>query len=672
MTELKTGYNVNILPNSKVIKNRLYLTNDYDPVQMWDAINGSMLEMGMTAPTGTIGAPTQFSGNPCTNGIHFVRYRFRDSTSPAGAYVSNPSGELEITITGNLSQQFSVGSVGTEDIVWPVDDQLDTVVLEMTEADGTTYYVAAEHTVRTTGFVSIEVTDTQLIAGTAVSTYGDFGHEKPPLVTCIAECKGYSFIGGTSEFSIGSLTTNGTTAVTGTNIPEHVEGRYLRFGTESAVYTISTWNSATSITLSIAHAGTSGIHTSAVTSKTPSRIYWSQSGYPESFKILERARDMLQGKDDTIVGMTDYVGDLWVFGRYSMERLIFTSDPATGERIDAAGYFGLWNQRCLVHTAGRMFGWGTHGAWVMNGARPQWLSERADVTIEANIDHAYADLFHAAYDPKEKVIRWWYVAAGETECKRAFVYDTTRDQFSIEIYRKEINGSSISPDSDSDLHLYVCDDDFSWIHEGDTDGVPNNDRYFTVNTATATAVTVNETINGTTTEWNGVTIYNATQDLTTIITGISSSSIFTTETWTAPSYGDDLFVGSIPVKIATPWFVTNSQNKLRPEYLHLEFNPSSSGSIRVRYYTDFSSTAEIMDVGTEYEPPDGVVIIDGTNYLDVDIDGGSGDGFVAVPIIADWARSIKAEVECFDNRGELKLLNLSFAENRTPTQVDGE
>jgi len=148
--------------------------------------------------------------------------------------------------------------------------------------------------------------------------------------------------------------------------------------------------------------------------------------------------------------------------------------------------------------------------------------------------------------------------------------------------------------------------------------------------------------------------------------------VFTCSTWNSPVVGDIIFVGSIPFKVTSPWFAGNDENKLRPEYLHVSFSPSATGSIRVRYYIDFRTDAETMDIGTDYGPPDGVSIVNGTDYIDVEIDGGSGDGFVSVPIVADWTRAIQAEVECFDNRGELRILNIEFEMPRQKQQVDGE
>ena len=672
MTELLTGYDVTNVPNSAVIKNLLYITNDFDQIKKWDGLGSSMNDAGINAPTAAIGAPSQVSGSNCTNGIHLIRYRYKDSTSPDGEYRSNPSDSLSITVTSTQKQRLTVGASAT-DIIYSTDAKVDTIVIEMTEVDGTTYYIVEEIANDTVTQYDIDVSDTTLITGTATATHDDFGHEPPPLSLCIAECRGFTFVGGHTSATIGTVTTNGTTTVTGTSFPTNIDGRFIRFDSESEVYTIFTRDSATSLTLDRAYTGANGTHTSLVVSKTPSRIYWSRSGSPESFKQLERARDMLQGKNDTLVGMTDYIGDLWVFGRYSMERLVFVSNPATGERIDVAGSYGLWNQRCLIRIEGQLFGWGTNGVWVINGARPQWVSERIDTTVKDNIDYSYSDKFHGEYDPQTKIMRWWYVASGDTQCKRSITYDLERNQFSLDTYRNEINSSCIGPDSTNNIHMYVCDDGYTWDHEGVTDGVPNTtDRKYTVASGTSTTITVSETINGTTAQWAGVTIYNATQDISTILTGISSSTVFTCSTWNAPVFGDIMYVGSIPLKITTPWFVSDGEKKLRPKYLHVHFSPSDTGTVRVRYYTEFSTTAEVMDVGADYDPPDGVTIVDGTNYLDVDIDGGSGDGFVAVPIVASWERAIQAEIECFDNRGTLRILDVIFDMPRMIPQVDGE
>lgn len=673
MTEILTGYNVTNVPNSKVIKNQLYLTNDYDAVKVWDGLSGSMNDAGIISPAAAIGTPTTGSSGAVTDGDHLVRYRYKNSQSPTGEYRSNPSTSITHTVASNQEFYFTVGASAT-DIIHSTDPKVDTIVLEMTEAAGTTYYIVSEIANDSTANLTVTISDTTLIAGTATSTYEDFGHEPPPSALTLAECRGFAFYGGAADIDIGSVTTDGTTTVTGTGFPDAIDERFIRFDSESEVYTISSVDSTTSLTLDRAYTGANGSHTTNVVSKTPSRIYWSRTGDPEAFKVLERARDMLQGKNDSLIGMADYIGDLWCFGRHSMERLVFVSDPALGERIDVAGSYGLWNQRCMIQLEGQMFGWGTNGAWVISGARPRWLSERIDVTVNGDIDYSYSDKFHGEHDPDTKTIRWYYVASGDTQCKKSIVYDLERDQFSIDTYRKEINGATIGPDSDNNIHNYVCDDDFSWEHTGATDGVPNTtDRQVTVdNGSTTTSTVITTGLTSSSSDWAGVTLYNATQDITTVITGLNSSTDIATESWTTPVFGDILYVGSIPMKIKTPWLITNSEQKMKPDYLHITFSPDTAGTIRVRYYTEFSTTAEGTAAGVDYDPPDGVSIPVDSDYMDVDIDGGSGDGFVAVPCIHEWDRSIQAEVECFDSRGTLRILDVKFEQPRVMSVEDGE
>ncbi len=674
MTELLTGYNVDKLPNSAVIRNRLYLMNDYDEAKMWDGLSSTVNKMGIDAPDAAIGAPTQGAGSDCTNGDHLVRYRYVDSNSPAGIYRSNPSASLTITITSTQDQTFSVGDAGSgDDIIRSADPKVDTIQIEMTEADGTTYYVAKEIANSGVSSAVVAISDTSLIEQDASATYDDFGHEPPPLAISLAECRGYTFVGGSNPIAMTGLgVTNASTNVTGTGIPENIVGRQIKFNNDTVVYTVAAWVSASQITLATAYAGsTDASSTGTFVSKTPSRIYWSRVNMPESFKVLTRARDMLQGKNDVLVGMADYIGDLWVFGRHSMERLVFVSDPASGERIDVAGSYGLWNQRCLIQIEGRLFGWGPNGIWVINGARPLWISERIDTTISGNINYSKSDLFHSAYDPQTKIIRWWFVEDSGTQCQRAVCYDLEREQFYIDTYRNEINSACIGLDTNNNIHQFVCDDSYIWKHEGDTDGVANTDRRFTAASGTTTTVVVDETISGVSADWAGVTIYNATQGISTVLTGFSGST-FTCASWTAAVNGDVLYVGSIPFKIQTPWFTSSDDDKIRPSYLHIFFSPAASGTVRVRYYTDFSVSAEVMDIGADDHFPDGIEITNGTNYIDVDIDGGSGDGFVPVPMIADYKRAIKSEVECFDSRGTLRILDIKYAQTAERYQKDGE
>ena len=62
------------------IANRLYFTNNFDPVQVWDGVAATTQNAGIVGPVGVMGAPTDAGGSG-TLGVHGIRYRYQNSKS---------------------------------------------------------------------------------------------------------------------------------------------------------------------------------------------------------------------------------------------------------------------------------------------------------------------------------------------------------------------------------------------------------------------------------------------------------------------------------------------------------------------------------------------------------------------------------------------------------------
>ena len=672
-TQLLTGYKADLPPTLAAANGRIYSTNDFDRIQVWNGVWPAAYSSGIAAPLAVIGAPSSAAGN-VTLGVHLVRYRYTDSTSPGGAYRSNPSTALAVTVSSTTKKlTFSVGTTGSN-IVRSLDPKVDTIELEATTAGGQSYYVVARIANAGITTVDYDVNDTNLLALDLVSIFDDFGHEQPPLGSTMAECRGYMFIGGAHARTVSCGVINGSATVTSSaGFSTQWAGRLIRFGSETTTYTVSAVASASSLTLTAMYAGSTGTVSGLFYARDPNRIYWSKAQFPESWKATERVRSVLSGAGDYLVGLADFLGDLYIFGRRSIQRLVFTDyqSPSAGELNRIAGEFGVWNQRCIYALDGSLFGWGPNGAWILTGGRPRWLSRDIDSTVADLINVAKSQFFHASYDPNARVLRWHFAGNGETSLRYAMAYDLTTGVWMIDTWRQSIDAAATYTTPLGALRLALSDDtnDRIFTHTGVTDGVPvsSTGAYTADNAATTTTTPVTASLpTGAGTDLSKLILYRPLTGEEVVITSNTTGTITHAAFATAMAPGESAFVGAIPVVLETTWsLASGQQDKKRPSALWIKMVPSTAGVARLYLYQDYSATPfqwgkALSEVDRKY-----ITITNGASYAELSLTStDTNDGFVSVPMPADWARSWKAKLEVISPAGTLRILDIQFAVDR--------
>jgi len=663
MTTLNSSINTESASSFAVTQGRVYLANDFDKVQVWDGIAPQTYDAGMVAPAAAPSAPTVAAGS-VTAGVHLIRYRYYNTRS---LYVSNPSPALEQTVAVGGSKLTFV--VGTHMVV-STDAKCDKIMLEATTAGGSKYYQVG--TVNNTAAASIDynVTDTTLIQATAISASpGDFGHEQPPLFAIIASHRGFLFGAGstTKTRTVGVTQTSGT--VTGTNFSLNWAGRRFLVSGDTVSYEIASVASATSMTITPVYAGTTNAAAiSSIFPATPNRLYWSRPLYPEGWKPSEYARDTLNNRSDELRGMSSYSGSLWIFGRHSSERLVFTSDPGTseGQIIPIPGDRGVHNQRCLIEAEGKLYAWDRLGMYTC-GSIPNHISKPIDRTLTDYVDWAYSDDFHGVFDPTDGVLMWFFTKIGDTVPKYAACMEVSSGRWWLSSFQQGITASLVVPDSQGQVRAMLGDaNGYTWFYgiEGGMDGLPplTSGVLVVAGTPSATSIPVTTTLS-VSPSLAGCMLYNPANSETAIV----ASNTTTTLTLTAPGFttvptaGLEVWAGIIPIEYETKWF-TLKGSPARVVYLHLHVHPSSAtGNARIYIYKDFSATAEVFTKTASDTFPDGVTIVDGGSYITVALDGHDGDGILSVPMPGDWATAWKARVICDRPDGELRMLHLEFS-----------
>lgn len=646
---------------------RVYYTNCFDKVQTWDGIDSQSRDAGIVGPTGAPGSPAAASGNT-TNGNHRVRYRYRDSKT---SFVSSPSDELTVSVSGGNGQlTFDIGTSGT-DLIRSGDAKVDTIDVEMTPVNGQIFYRAAS-VLNSASSVVVSIADASLIqqfnasANYGSSETGDiFSHEQPPIAAVGVFHQGRVFLGGDLPYTITATFTNNSASVSGTGFSANWAGRVVRAGSDTVAYRISA-ATTTTLTLEAVYAGSTGSKSAVVYSATPNRLYYSRALLPESFYASRFARDVLQNRGDQLVAMLGRPDALYLFGRYSSERLVFTADPsATTSKLEPIqGNRGAFHQRVLVEAEGELFAWDRQGVYLA-GMRPQHLSGPIDDFLTEEADYSLSAKFHASYDPVDRTLYFFYVRSGDTQPKYAACFDLDGKRWHIAKFLVAQTASAVMPTDDGQVRLMLADENgYTWFLgvDGSFDGVPpTNDTVLTTTSgSTTTVIQITGSTLDTTTGLAGAVLYNPTSGESRVISSNTASAITVSSAFSgAPSSGVTLYLGPIQFEWRSKWMVAKGQETVkRPLGLAIGLFPgTATGKLRVYYYEDFSSTPIALTAVSGDTWADGVSITDGNSYVDVDLDGGDGDGFVMVPMPATWKRALQVRITSERPDGDLRLIS---------------
>lgn len=663
MTTLVTGLSTDFRGNFAAMQGRVYYTNDFDPVLVWNPPKATTDNAGIIGPAGAIGSPSATSGNT-SNGSHLIRYRYQNSQT---GYYSNPSDALAVVVSGgNGTLTFGVPA----EITKSTDAKVDTIVVEMTPVNSPTYYIAVTAP-NANGNIVVNIADQDLIQGInvfATISVDGFGQEPPPLCAILIPHNGRMFALGATTRTRTATLTNNSTAVTGTGFSLGWAGRLIAAAGDTQSYIIDSVASSTSLTLATAYGGTTGSKSCTITSLYPNRIYWSQALYPEGFEPSSMARDCLQNKADEVRGAWSYLGDLYLFGRDSCERLSYNVDPGTadGVLIGVPGTRGTYNQSTMVEVDGILYSWDRLGMYALNGALPVHLSKNIDPTLRAMMDYTQFAVFHCSFDPVDRVLFFFFVAAGDTAPYWAACYDLDNSEWMLANFRNPITSSKVMADANGQVRMLLGDGNgYSWFYgiEGTFDGVPpTSPTVVTVDAgSTTTSVNTIQALPTGTPNLAGVVAYDPLTSHTAVISANTNNGFTCSAFASTPTVGQELWLGSIDIELQSKWWTgEDSTDKKRP-FLQIRVYPGSpTGQLKVFIYLDFSTTPFIWTAGAQDQFPKGVTVTNGAPYISCDMTGGNGDGYLFIPMPRNWQRAIQYRIVSDRPDGDFRLLDARF------------
>ncbi len=671
MTSLLTGMSTYNRPCLAAIQGKIYYTNNENAVKVMDQASAN--DAGIVGPSTVLGAPTA-TGGLTTNGTHLIRYRYRNSKT---GYISNPNDNLSYTVTGgNGSLRFDV----TADYVASTDAKVDTIDIEMTPVNDSNFWRAAS-ALNTATAITVSINDAALTQGINVSAlYGNlqdgelFANDPPSTGTIIVSHKNRAWVGGDNAYLISSsLITfaSGATSVAYANGNSLWVGRLIRATGDTAAYELASVSSTT-LTLSAVYGGTSGAKAASVYKKFPNRIDYSRLNFPESFGPGDFARDVLIGKGDRVRAIYSRRDALYFFGLYSSDRLTFSVDPspATSNLLPINGNRGCFNQRCVVDADGRLFAFDRLGIYEV-GENPTHISNHIDPSLTELVDYSQDAQFHGIFDPIDRVMAWFIVFLGDTVPKYAAVVelDTIDSQdgprWQFYQFRQGITSSAMVASSDGQVRAWVGDENgYTWAFSTTNtfDGVyPTNPGIVTVTAgASTTVLPITESLYTTITLAGAIAYLPSTGEERVISTNTTNDITLATALAIAPSAGDTVWLGSFPVEYRSKWFPGQGmQTKKKPSYFYLMLYPGSGdGKLQVYFYKDFSTQPYVWAPDSSYIGWDGVTFVNGV--LTVDLDAGSGDGFVAVNMPSDQWRVMQFRLISTTPAGTLRILDMGF------------
>lgn len=680
MTILATGLNTNGRACYASCQGQVYMTNGFDPVKVWDGVNQLFQDAGIAGPVAAIGAPTAAAGG-FTAGDHLIRYRYKKTGT---GYVSNPSPALTYTVAGsNGLLTFSIGAAGN--IVTTSDTKVDQYVIEVTPVGGGVFYQAMTVPVGATTIV-VGMPDTSLIQQfNSDSEYGSsadletFSAAQPPLGTIFLSFRGRSWTIGDRPYPLTAVTfTNTSTTVTGTGFNLKWAGMLITKTGDFSRYEIASVTNSTTMVLSKAFSGTTGATTASVTSRFPNRGSYSRLFYPEQYYPAVWARDFLADKSDQVVAAIGREEGLYVFGRSNTEVLIFNSDPsaAAGSVLSSCrGRRGAFHNRVLVDVEGELYAWDRQGMWAVNKT-PKHISLKIDPILPTLADYAQSEKFHAAYDPIARVAMFFYVAIGDTQPKYAMCYDVATRNWFADSFLQGITSSAVMPTTDGQVRLMLGDENgYSWFIgvENNFDGTPPTSP--SVTTAASGGSTTTFSVNNPLPSGAlpGVMIYRPSTGENRVCASNSASSIsVATGFATAPTANEEIYIGPINFEYRTKhWVGAGQETRKNPAFFTIKLFPGSgTGTLRIYFYPDFATTPAKFTATTSDSQPDGVTITNGNYYAEIKLNGGSGDGFISIPVPVQWSNAIQARITSIRPDGALRILDAQFVTTKAEVAND--
>jgi hypothetical protein len=733
MTTLGTSQSLDHRTHAAEYRHYAYMTDGWNPVRRWDGRTGSLVNAGIVGPSQVKDSwtpnPVLGVGGSLNAGVHWFRYRYMDSTT---GYVSNPSEAVQIMVgaDGN-TLTFAVGASGAANIIRSTDAKVDTIVLEMSPSDGTkpvyvppptgnlsslspSYIAGLALTPQTTGeplyyevgrFLQISTTIVASISDAELTQkllqWPESGNDVPPITKYVYSYRNRLWAFGAVVHEAGTVNispltnvVNGTGtrwstaalgAVTGAGavITAPSQKWYLHVEGNDNAREIKGAVNSTQLILHSAIGGTYrgfGVATGPYNYKIYSRldaIWVSNPENPEAFSPT----NFIQGPTGTgaegVTAGIGYAGTMLFYGKQTMWKLSWDVDPLQDPSImQLSDKYGAISQRVVLEIEGVVYSLDRKGFQAFAGTFPKHISNKVDALL-SNIDWTKEERFHAVFYPELRAIRWFVVYDGDEYPQNYFQYDIDTGDWGTGETLTGISESALVPTADG-LKVYVGDENgHVWIDNlGTCDGCHEKFSHVTAAAGCTTSIiVVDEDLQNPSEDSAGLAGCILTQveangiRYDRVIRASSHNSITVDSLPSAPSDGDELWIGRIPARLRTKDFVAvrgGPRRRRSPIFLWIYWKRNQTGSrnFLVKFYENFSTDPrEYSTVGAA----DASVALPGleapyavTKYSPYDwrVDSTHTPGVVRIPIALDWVQAISARLEIDEPDTDIEIYGM--------------
>lgn len=422
----------------------LYTANGIDPVLRWDGVSSEFVLAGVDPPT--VAPVLSSAGTGSLKGTYYAYLRFVDDRGN----VSNLS-PLSAPITIN-----NVEKILYNNLEIPTDSKVTKrQLLRNTAGQTRVFYVDVESSDLMATSLESTNTDSLLQVQPAVPLIDEKGNvlanlnEPPPSDRAfLAVHLSRMFLAGEEVYQQGMVgVTFGSKEVSGyaTEWPPTLAGRFLYVSKSERPYEIESVDSSTQkiVLAEVYEEETQAYASYAIRPSVASKklVYYSEASKPESWSSFSAIS--IQEDGDSITGLMPKGSFLYILEKRHAYRLTYQKSPEEDGLVFLALNRGCINNRCWVKVGDMAFLLDEAGVYAFDGGQEieelslpiQSLFESGrSPTMQYRIFWESARWFHAAYDPGQRIIRWFVSLSGPGYPRHALCLDLQAVRWWVEAY----------------------------------------------------------------------------------------------------------------------------------------------------------------------------------------------------------------------------------------------
>jgi len=655
---LATGLPAALLPSFAQAKGRVYKTDGWTPVTVWEGVSTSVLNAGIPITTETWSQAATTGAGSCTVGVHLLRYRYINTRT---GYVSDPSNERSVTVaTGQQKLTYDINTSDNTYIQNTSESKVDYIIVEMTQVGGDVFFEAARTANTAATTVDVNISDDDLAA--VDIDYVDYGHEPPPRGAILMYHKGIMWVFGKSIWNTGTATVASADAksvVMNSAAYLQLEAKNDRlmnlFGI-AAEFSIASIDPSSRLVILDRPVGETLSGASYSFYPRVGRIgFFSQVNYPEGFDVGNRKIEFLAGRGESAIKAVKVCNnDIIVLGQHAGERFLYEDNPELGAHVPIPGNRGAFNlNSAVVVDDNTVYALDTMGPWRWRGGKPDDLAGQIfDTWDTVNVADTNLTFYsQVAFDSTTRKV--WFFVYGTTHAFDAITYHVDEQSWDTVVFEGDRKVTCVCNVVDANgVPRLLCFDDngHSWFLDcGTTDGANTGQTLELLVKTGSTATSIVRTTatpNWTSNVLKGAYAYSVARAEARLITANTTDTLTVEAFGGVPTTGSAVYIGRIHAILKTGMYRPKEKSDfMETPTLHCIFKEGITDAdeqCEIRLYENGSATATTM--GATYTS--GYPWISKTAAgADISLlyTDSTANGHFIVPLISGWRKGLEVE-----------------------------